>query len=373
MLILLGLILIGTIVLTLVISAIYLGIYQRNINKQLRTGVKAKKLPAPLSVFIGVLVTTLWVSGTVICVIGATLYLTLPTASVTGNTDINEVTTTFSHWYTPEEIPDTYAALYQGKEDLPGYAKFQKTDGDFSYTYYISESSYDILHPKCIVFLEYTGNEDYDFYEFHSGFSYADDPVYSEYSDEKFPEYVCFLANANGICSYDIEIFTYKGEYTHASSSIQIELSYHGYEAQETSYRLEDISFDTIYLGDPIEEIDLSGYTESDRHAGDCKYKFDNLVIDTDKDGIINYLYARADEDVEISIGDETDLTTIEDVTNLLDADYEISTYDSEQMLNALTYHDAQNNTIVTFVYTEFGDSASTNNHRLCFVTLERE
>lgn len=208
----LGLIIIGAVLLTLLISVIYLHIYQRGINKQLQTGTKGKKMAAPLTVCVVTFIFTLLAGFVLIAVLGSILYYVAPqtTSYQMENTDIHQLTSYSSNCYTADEISDSYAALYEGKAELPGYIRQEKTDGDFSYTYYISKEDYNILHPKCIVFLTYNGDGDYDLYEYYSGFSSDDCANYSGCDTEgSIPEYLCFLANADGSCTFDIGIAAY--------------------------------------------------------------------------------------------------------------------------------------------------------------------
>lgn len=393
---LIGILLIGIILLVLFIIIIYFHIYQYSINKQLQTRIKKKTLPTPLNVCIVVIIATLLTVA--IMSTGLIIYQKMnQTLYDEVDTDLDIATTTYSNWYTPDDISDTYAALYEGKNELPGYTKYQKEDGSFLYTYYMSNTDYDILHPKCIVFLEYTGEDNYDLYSIDSGFAYSDGfNDYSGYFDYSFPEYLCFLANADGNCSFEIYVGTFQKDiyeeketeidespeihpiskkYSAAisSSSIQIDLHYPGEYALVDGYSVEDIALDDIYIGDFIDDIDLSGYTKSDRYSGNYRYKFNNLVIDTNEDNKITYLFAPIGEGVELSIGVENDITTIEEIQYLLDNDYEITTYDYEQMLKACTYYDDVNNIKVSFIYTEFDDSASNNNHLLCFVKIEQQ
>lgn len=391
-----GISIIGFILLALFISVIYFCIYQYSINKQLQTGTKKKTLPTPLNVCITVLIVTLLTI--VIISTGLIVYQNVNHTSYDkAYTNFNSAKTVYSDCYTSDDISDTYAALYEEKNELPGYTKYQKTDGAFLYTYYISNTDYDILHPKCIVFLEYSGTDNYDLYAIDSGFAYNDG--FADYSgnfDYSAPEYWCFLANADGNCSFEIYVGTFQKsiyeekameleqssemhpiseQYSVAisSSSIQIDLHYPGENTLANSYGVEDISLDDIYIGDFIDDIDLSSYIKSDRYSGNYRYKFDNLVIDTDKDDAITYLFAPIGEGVKLIIGAENDITTIEEIQYLLGDDYKISTYDYEQMLKSCTYYNASNNVQVSFIYTEFDDSTSNNNHQLCFVKMEQQ
>lgn len=77
---------------------------------------------------------------------------------------------------------------------------------------------------------------------------------------------------------------------------------------------LSNIYLDNMTIGMKINKDDLTNYTDSDRYYGNYKYKFEEIIIDTNDNDEIKYLSARFNEDfVEIKVNDKS-LKTIEDV-----------------------------------------------------------
>ena len=118
---------------------------------------------------------------------------------------------------------------------------------------------------------------------------------------------------------------------------------------------LSNIYLDDMTIGMKINKDDLTNYTDS----SDYKYKFEEIVIDTNDDDEINYLFARFDEDyVEIKVKDKS-LKKIEDVKNVLGNNYQNKNYDKEQQLKEYVYKDNDKKIKAEFVY-------SSNNNSLC-------
>lgn len=131
-----------------------------------------------------------------------------------------------------------------------------------------------------------------------------------------------------------------------------------------TTTDLSDIKLDGISIREDISTVDLSKYAESDKYSGDYKYKFDNLVINTDNDEVI-YLFAPFDSDIKITVNGKDAINIINDVIDILGNNYESSVYDREQHLSCYSYFDHVNKTRADFVYSDFDDT-------LVFIYLSR-
>ena len=128
---------------------------------------------------------------------------------------------------------------------------------------------------------------------------------------------------------------------------------------------LSNIYLDNMTIGMKINKDDLTNYTDSDRYSYDYKYKFEEIVIDTNDDDEINYLFARFDEDyIEIKVNDKS-LNKIEDVQNVLGNNYQDKNYDREQQLKEYVYKDNDKNIKAEFVY-------STNDNSLYWIILSK-
>jgi hypothetical protein len=128
---------------------------------------------------------------------------------------------------------------------------------------------------------------------------------------------------------------------------------------------LSNIYLDNMTIGMKINKDDLTNYTDSDRYSYDYKYMFEEIVIDTNDDDEINYLFARFDEDyIEIKVNDKS-LNKIEDVQNVLGNNYQNKNYDREQQLKEYVYKDNDRNIKAEFVY-------STNDNSLYWIILSK-
>ncbi len=361
-------------------SVTYFLIYQRKVNLRLRQGGTGWRMPAPRVLII--------VAFFVLLVITSVLLSLAKSHQEQDSFKQVEIPEMQATVYLPEEIPGTYAAIYQKEEEIEGYNKYVKEDEDFVYRYYISKEEYDILHPKFIMFAEYKGKEIY--YRYSSEF-WEDEGngLGTAGGGKEMPEYFCVVGNVSGPCTYQFQVDTFtedgyekvlaaEGEseatetYAQSTSKLEIELDYGGDEIERGACSLEDISIDGIRIGDSIEQVDLSKYHKSDRYSGDYKYKFDELVIDTDENGIIKYLFAYFNEDVEIAIGDERKLQDIDYVKYLLGDQCEVSTYDSELSLQECRYEDVASGQSASFMYYEFVGATGTYDRKVSFVKMSK-
>ena len=120
--------------------------------------------------------------------------------------------------------------------------------------------------------------------------------------------------------------------------------------------KIESTDLTNIYLDDmtidmKIDSKKLSNYTITDRYSGNYKYKFEEIIIDTNKDNKINYLFAKLDNNtVDIKINNNK-IKTIDEVSNILGNNYQDKTYDREQQLKEYIYIDKENKIKAEFVY----------------------
>ena len=120
---------------------------------------------------------------------------------------------------------------------------------------------------------------------------------------------------------------------------------------------LSDLTVDNIKIGSDINKIDFSKYTKSNKYSGDYRYKFDELLINTNKDKI-SFIFTRLDEKgTEFKINSKGNIKTISDVTNILGADFKDVSQDKEQSLRKRTYYDKINNIKADFIYFDLDQS----------------
>ncbi len=104
-------------------------------------------------------------------------------------------------------------------------------------------------------------------------------------------------------------------------------------------------------VGDKIDDDILTSYTQSERYSGSYKYKFEEIIIDTNDSEEVTYLFARFDENyIDIKVNGENPEVT-EDVKRILGENYQDKDYDREQQLRELVYVDNEKNVKAEFVY----------------------
>ena len=103
---------------------------------------------------------------------------------------------------------------------------------------------------------------------------------------------------------------------------------------------LSNIYLDDMTIGTKISSEDLSDYTNTDRYFGNYKYKFEEIIVDTNNDNKINYLFARFDENyIDIKIN-KNQVKTTDDLKKILGNNYQDKNYDKEQQLKEYIYID---------------------------------
>ena len=131
------------------------------------------------------------------------------------------------------------------------------------------------------------------------------------------------------------------------------------------STNLSNVKIDSATINDKIDVLNLNKYTDSHRHSGDYRYLFDEICITS--------IYSRFDEGkTEITVNDISNITTIDQVEEILGDNYYDGIYDWEQLLNSYVYYDRENNIIAEFVYFNF-DEESINNRVLTWIDIYRK
>lgn len=139
------------------------------------------------------------------------------------------------------------------------------------------------------------------------------------------------------------------------------------------STNLSNVKIDSATINDKIDVLNLNKYTDSHRHSGDYRYLFDEICIDVDENDCITSIYSRFDEGkTEITVNNISNITTIDQVEEILGDNYYDGIYDWEQLLNSYVYYDRENNIIAEFVYFNF-DEESINNRVLTWIDIYRK
>lgn len=144
----------------------YVIVYNCIIKKRIQRGeTGGRQWPSPKNVLLVVLsiAVVIALTITVINVVSAWLYTNNTDSGVSeANTQSLDVVS-----YTSEELKDSNMAVYASAfetGELKGYTKEESTEGDFHYVLFKSEDTYDVLHPAFVMFVEYTGDEEYGYF-----------------------------------------------------------------------------------------------------------------------------------------------------------------------------------------------------------------
>ncbi|MGL5575577.1 MAG: hypothetical protein ACRDCW_08560 [Sarcina sp.] len=119
---------------------------------------------------------------------------------------------------------------------------------------------------------------------------------------------------------------------------------------------LKNVSWDNIKLGANIKTLDLSKYEVKNEIDNDYNYEFKELQLKT-KDNKVDKIHLYLQEDSLLSINEETNLKTINDVTKILGFNYKEYWFDKEQSLKTFEYNDTTSNIKINFVYNGLSDT----------------
>lgn len=209
-------------------SVIYFFLYTRKINQRLKEGVyEGRRLWTPQKVVLCLVIAVL----VILCIVPLSRL-------ITGDKDTPVIDDAYyqaeymHEVYTPEEMQEGYLQQYSIDEN-PGYEKTIEQVGDVKFTYFISEQSYDRMHPAFIVYVQYTGNEPVEVYDYMVQF------LTTEYQNlwgngsggADTSDYICIMGNASINCIVEVYAGYYQ-EKEYAERSDEDELTPTGEKIQ---------------------------------------------------------------------------------------------------------------------------------------------
>lgn len=127
-----------------------------------------------------------------------------------------------------------------------------------------------------------------------------------------------------------------------------------------TSTDLSSVNIDGIIIGQAINDVDLSEYTVVAANSVEQKenaYYFEELRIETDTDGIITkvqgniYGYMDNYNAIPFSVNGTDNLSSIDEVADLLGQNHNDYWFDKEQKIKAYTFYDDSGKFYATFAY----------------------
>lgn len=211
-----GLILFVTAAVVIAVITIYLGIYRRNINKAVdQSGKVHRKMPAPYKVALGVIAVVLVTYIVILAVLRA---------GGAGN-DIPE--SYYDGKYTFKEYSSEGMtgglSVYSIKEN-PGYEKFVEEKNNLRITYFLSETPYDTLHPTFLVYVEYTGEEEAEYYGYYGEFQTDSGAglMGAGGAGAEYNDYVVFVGNHNMPCQFALNMYYYGSDYYEQADTTDI-------------------------------------------------------------------------------------------------------------------------------------------------------
>ncbi len=166
-----------------VYGVVYSLVANRRVKEVNKTGVVKKAPPSPLMMFL-ILICTVVFGFLVLSITAVAGFYSVTNFS--GNNDGEEIGFT------------TYAALNEAGEDdllsdadpeqeIKGYTRNERTDGDYRFVYYTNNSGTDDPFPELIVYAEYTGAKSKALF-YKTEFEIADDEYKDEFYNENYRE-----------------------------------------------------------------------------------------------------------------------------------------------------------------------------------------
>lgn len=178
---------------------VYTAIYNARIRKRLSQGVTTgRQWPQPKSIVMIILIVAL----SIICVISVIRGFK---RTITPPVNINNIG--YAESFLSYELKDSqfehYIEAYEtGK--LSGYTLTEATEDEFSYKYFRSESYFDLIHPSFVLFVEYTGNDDFKGYSDSIAISYGSEGGVSGFECGETSDYFCVIGNVNHLEGHDV-------------------------------------------------------------------------------------------------------------------------------------------------------------------------
>ena len=114
---------------------------------------------------------------------------------------------------------------------------------------------------------------------------------------------------------------------------------------------LSNIKIDNILLGQAIDNVDLSKYKLTDEYDNEYNYTFKGLQLKINDSNNIDKIWVNMIEYDFLSIDKENKFENIDQITDLLGANYKEYWYDKEQGLKSHEYIDGEAKIKINFVY----------------------
>lgn len=178
---------------------VYTTIYNARIKRRLSQGdTTGRQWPQPKNIVLIILIVALIIVS-VVSVIGG--FGNMKQVPVNIN-HIGAVESYLSYELQGSQYEHYIEAYETGK--LNGYTLTEATEGEFHYMYFRSENYFDLLHPSFVLFIEYTGKEEYKGYVDSYAISYGSEFGVSGKECGETADYFCVVGNVNHAEGHDV-------------------------------------------------------------------------------------------------------------------------------------------------------------------------
>lgn len=118
---------------------------------------------------------------------------------------------------------------------------------------------------------------------------------------------------------------------------------------------LSNITIDNLSIGSYQGEIDVTKYT-TDSNTGNYTYIFDEITINLTNEKVDYISGSFIENKINISINENSGISNINEVTDILGSNFKEQWHDKEQGLMAHEYQDNANNIKAIFIYSNYDD-----------------
>lgn len=199
---------VAIIIVAIAVVAIYYLHYYRVINKRLKEQPEnGKRMLSPKTVGIFTVIAALLLFSISVLVVRIN-------QSDAARIDEKYMTAQFDYdLFTPQEMQHGFLENYS-INDNAGYEKHEEILGEIKFTYFVSNSAYNVFHPAFIIFAEYIGPEDIVTLGFQGDFLTNERvPVVGKGgSGTDAQEYICILGNTSIDCVFQLSLFYYDAD-----------------------------------------------------------------------------------------------------------------------------------------------------------------
>jgi len=188
-----------------VILVIYFCAYRKNINKAVVLGEEApRKMLPPYKLFLILGI------GAFLIIVGVSACKIGKNSNGSSPEDKYYEAIYGYNMYVEEQMQEGYRSVYSIEENK-GYTKDVIVKGDVKFTCFISETGYDNIHPRFIIYIEYTGDKELVTFCYNGKFKDNKENVITGYGtsgrDITKNEVLTVIGNTDINCIFELSIY----------------------------------------------------------------------------------------------------------------------------------------------------------------------